>query len=171
VSRYRTAVLSVSAAALMMSQGLLAENQPAGLEPAAGKVVVWRPDGSGTMAARSVVLPALAKPPAAEPGGRKWRNAWLASVAALAAANAADVASSRNLAEQNPFLRNGQGGFDARKGVFIKAGATGGLLALQFVLRKRAGNGSLDKSFTAVNGVAAGVVGATAARNFGIERR
>ena len=83
-------------------------------------------------------------------------------------ANAADVASSRNLAEQNPLLRNSQGGFDARKAALVKTAATGGLLLVQAVLRRRAGDGSLDKAFTIVNGAAAGAVGATAVRNYGL---
>lgn len=100
----------------------------------------------------------------------KGRNVWLASIVALAGANFADVMSSRNLAEHNPLLQNSAGGFDARKAVFVKAGATSALVLVQALLRKRAGDGHLDKSFTVVNAAAAGVVGATAARNFTRQR-
>ncbi|MCL6545612.1 MAG: hypothetical protein K6T61_10315 [Bryobacteraceae bacterium] len=106
--------------------------------------------------------------PSAPKGSQRWRNAWVVSVAALVAANAADMASSRNLAEQNPLLRNSQGLFDARKGALIKAGATGGLLLVQTILRRRTGDGSLDKAFTIVNAAAASAVGATAVRNYGL---
>ena len=166
-------LLSIAAALLLVTPVLLADEEP--IEPTfPGRITA---DGLDFQVAQVrtnagakslTVTAARWQAPLAPKGNQRWRNAWLVSAAVLAAANAADVASSRDLAEQNPLLRNSQGGFDARKGALIKAGATGGLLLVQAILRRRAGDGSLDKAFTIVNGAAAGAVGATAVRNSGL---
>jgi len=100
----------------------------------------------------------------------KWEKAWLGSVAILAAANTADALSSRNLPEMNPFLRNQQGNFDAGKAALIKAGATGGFVFVQWLIRRGHGRKHYDKPFTIINMGAAATVGATAVRNFRIPR-
>jgi len=100
----------------------------------------------------------------------KWGKAWLGSVAVLAAANTADVLSSRNLAEMNPFLRNQQGNFSAGKAALIKASATGGFIFLQWLIRRGRDRKHFDKPFAIINLSAAGAVGATAAHNFCIPR-
>jgi hypothetical protein len=173
VSVPKRLLLSVVAALLLITPVLRGGERP--IEPAFPdwgeaadfEVAVAQP--ISTSGGKSLTVTAARwQAPLAPKGNQRWRNAWLVSAGVLAAANAADVASSRDLAEQNPLLRNSQGGFDARKGALIKAGATGGLLLVQAILRRRAGDGSLDKAFTIVNGAAAGAVGATAVRNYGL---
>lgn len=168
-------LLCLASALLLNTAALLAAEQP--VEPAfPGKLAAAEFEAGAarpnpTAGGNSLALTAARwQAPLAPKGSRRWRNAWVASALAVAAANAADIVSSRNLAEHNPLLRNSRGGFDARKGALIKTGATGGLLLVQFLLRRSARDGHLDKSFTIINGAAAGVVGATAARNFGIQR-
>lgn len=53
-----------------------------------------------------VVTAASWRAPLTAQGSRRWSNAWVASAVALPAGNAADIASSRNLAKHNPLLRN-----------------------------------------------------------------
>ncbi|HSW49242.1 MAG TPA: hypothetical protein VLH09_03660 [Bryobacteraceae bacterium] len=101
---------------------------------------------------------------------RRWTKRWWASVGLVAAANLADLHSSRGLAETNPLLRNRQGGMDLPKSVLVKSAASGGFLLLEAILLRKAPEQRLEKPFTAINcGVAAAVAG-TAVRNYRISR-
>jgi len=84
--------------------------------------------------------------------------------------HAADLHSSRGLAEANPLLRNGQGGINPVKGAVVKSAAAGGLLLLEALLLKKAPEHRLEKPFTIINTAAAGAVAATAVRNYRIPR-
>jgi len=173
VSAPKRFLLSLATALLVITPVLLAGEEP--IEPAfPGRITTEECDSAAAPVSRIfsgdglVVTAVRWQAPLTAKGSRRWRNAWVVSAAALAAANVVDITSSRNLAELNPLLRNSQGRFDARKAALVKAGATGGLLLVQTILRRRAGDGSLDKAFTIVNGAAAGAVGATAVRNYGL---
>lgn len=74
------------------------------------------------------------------------------------------------LRENNPLLRNSQGGINVRKSVLVKSAASGGFLLLEFFLIKRLRNERLEKPFTIINGAAAGAVATTALRNYRIRR-
>lgn len=97
---------------------------------------------------------------------RSAEKAFVISTLTLIGANVFDVLSSRGAYEANPYLRNTEGGFSVARGVVIKSSATGGLILLQWILRKKMPHERLTKPFTAVNFFCAGVVGATAIRNY-----
>jgi hypothetical protein len=64
------------------------------------------------------------------------KRLWLVSVAATLAANALDVASSRNGVEANPLLQSPNGSYNMTRGILLKAGLSagtimGGLLILR----------------------------------------
>jgi hypothetical protein len=109
-----------------------------------------------------ILLPALlfAAGQGNRPRGRRW---WLASVAALVGAHAADVASSYGRQEANPLLRMGSGRFDARS-MGIKMGIVGGVVALQcLALRKMP---EAHRSLAVTNLAGSGAMAALAARNW-----
>ena len=116
------------------------------------------------------MLASVIAPQARGGENRPWRKRLWASVAMMAAANAADLHSSRGLAEANPLLRNGQGGINPVKGAVVKSAAAGGLLLLEALLLKKAPEHRLEKPFTIINTAAAGTVAATAVRNYRIPR-
>ena len=78
---------------------------------------------------RSWPAPVESAPPQTKPGMALWR----ASVAALAAANIMDAQSSWGKRELNPALAGNGGAFGAR-GALLKAGITGGLVTLEFLV-------------------------------------
>ena len=84
---------------------------------------------------------------------------------ALIAANALDVPSSVGKYEANPLLRDSQGRFNTRRALMIKSAASGGMLALQVVFRKRMPERNLEKPYAVVNFAAAAAVGAATYRN------
>jgi len=86
------------------------------------------------------------------------KKRWLASLIALNAAQAADVATSYGQAEANPVMRSAGGRFGGR-GAAIKAGTMAGLDLLQAKTPKH------RKLWTILNLAAAPVVGYVAARN------
>ncbi|MGQ9633399.1 MAG: hypothetical protein ACUVXB_04055 [Bryobacteraceae bacterium] len=150
---------------------LLAAKQP--VEPAfPGKLAVVELEARAARSnppdrVNSLVVTAVPwRAPLTAQGSRRWNNAWVASAVALAAANEADIASSRNLAKLNPLWRNSQRRLEGHKGALIKDGATGGLLPVEGISRQHDRDGSLDNAIPIVNAVAAGVVGATAGRNY-----
>ena len=86
------------------------------------------------------------------------RRLWRASIAALVAGNAADMASSWGRYEANPLL--GRGRFGVRQ-AGIKAGVVGVSVAAQTLLvRRRA-----EKPYAVANFAAAAALGAVAAHN------
>ncbi len=101
---------------------------------------------------------------------RRWTRRWWASVGLVAAANLADIHSSRGLAETNPLLRSRQGGLDLPKGVLVKSATSGGFLLLEAILLQRAPEQRLERPFTAINCGVAAAVAATAVRNYRIPR-
>lgn len=101
---------------------------------------------------------------------RNWKKLWVVTVVALAAANAADVHSSSGLWEANPLLRDQTGRLHARKAIVIKSAASGGFVLLEAILLKKMPGRGLYKPFALTNMTAAGVVSASAVRNYRIPR-
>ncbi|MCS6953845.1 MAG: hypothetical protein NZM33_13435 [Bryobacteraceae bacterium] len=83
----------------------------------------------------------------------------------LGAVQVADVASSRGMPEANPLLRDGSGQFHVGRAMWIKLGASAGLLTLEAILARRERDRNLYKPFSVINLGAAGAVGAVAVRN------
>jgi hypothetical protein len=96
----------------------------------------------------------------------KWKKAFLATIASLAAANAADAHSSAGRWETNPLLRDSSGRCHSGKAILIKTAASGGFVLLELILLKKMPNRNLHKSFALTNIAASGVVGAVAVRNY-----
>jgi hypothetical protein len=109
-----------------------------------------------------ILLPALLFAVEREnrPRNRRW---WLASVAALVAAHASDVASSYGRQEANPLLRTGSGRFGAGS-MGIKMGIVGGVVALQCLALGKAPEAHRNVAIT--NFAGSGAMGALAARNW-----
>ena len=101
----------------------------------------------------------------------KWKTVWKVTLAALAAANVADVHSSRGLWEANALLRDPAGRFNARNAILVKSVASGGVVLLEaLLLRKNRERDHLYKPFAITNLAAAGIIAATAARNYTLPR-
>lgn len=98
-------------------------------------------------------------------GRKRWRRAWIASWAAYAAANVFDAKSSAGKMEANPFLQNPDGTFNSGRAAGLKAGAGGALLGMQLWMIHKRPEKNFYKSFTLVNGAAAGALGAVAYSN------
>jgi hypothetical protein len=96
---------------------------------------------------------------------RGWTKVWTASVAVLAAVNVMDARSSVGRYETNPLLRDGQGRFSAGRAIAVKSVASGGIILMQVLLRKRMPEQRLEKPSAIVNFAAAAAVGAVAYRN------
>lgn len=103
-------------------------------------------------------------------GKARSKKVWLASVAALAAANLVDAWSSHGRYEANPLLRNGQGRFDVRKGIIAKSASSGAAIAVQLLLCRTAREENLYKTSAAVNFASAAGLSALAVRNFRIPK-
>jgi len=99
----------------------------------------------------------------------RFEKRWIASVAALAAVNVFDAYTSRNMVETNPILRSANGNFSNSRGVSIKLVATGGFLAVQYLLLRKGPNTGMNRTFTITNGVLAGVVGGVAIHNHSLQ--
>jgi len=119
----------------------------------------------GIVPASDVVAPA--RLPAASEARKqgRWRKRWWGSVAILAAANLADILSSRGRVETNPLLRNPQGGINIPNSVLVKSSATAGFLLLEALLNKKSPQAGLEKPFTFVNTFAATAVAGTVWHN------
>lgn len=87
--------------------------------------------------------------------------AWAASVAFLAVAETADIASSRGSYELNPVL--GRGPFGARQ-ASIKAGIVGGVILAEWLILRRHPDSS--RAFKWANYIAGGVTVGVAIRNW-----
>ena len=83
------------------------------------------------LAARASDLPAVRE--SVEQSAMK---SWKISLAPLIASQVLDVASSYGLRELNPLLTSPNGGFD-QKATTIKLGATGGLVALEYLIVRK----------------------------------
>lgn len=101
-------------------------------------------------------------------GATRWEKAWRWSVAALAAGNSADIASSWGHAESNAIIRGAGGRFAPRRGIAIKASVTGGMALLQWRLAKR--YPTAWKPFAVANLAAAGATVGVAGRNWAVTR-
>ncbi len=99
---------------------------------------------------------------------RRWRKAWLGSVAAFAVANVFDLHSSHGKMELNPLLRGGDGRFSTSRALALKGGIGAGFVAFQGWMIHRSPDKNLYKHFTFANTAAAGGLGALAVRNYGI---
>lgn len=96
---------------------------------------------------------------------RRWKRAWIASWVAFAAANVLDAHSSQGKHEANPLLRNSDGTLASGRATGLKAGMGAGLLGMQLWMIHKKPEKNLYKSFSYVNGAAAGALGAVAASN------
>jgi len=97
--------------------------------------------------------------------GSRSKKAWVASLAALAAANFLDVHVSSGQFEANPLLRNAQGRFSLARGLLFKSGLSAGAVAVQLLFLRKA---SAEDSYTptaVANFAAAGGLTALAIRN------
>jgi len=94
------------------------------------------------------------------------KRLWVISALSLAAASVLDTTSSLGRYEANPLLRNTQGLFSAGRGVAWKSGALGGTLLAQFLAARKKPDDNLYRPLTMLNFGAAGLVSATAVRNY-----
>jgi hypothetical protein len=117
------------------------------------------------LAAHTLVVCLLAAGTAQGQTGRGWKKAWIASVAALVTVNVLDAHSSAGHYETNPLLQNSQGRFSTGRAIAVKSVASGGLILVQLLLRRRNPEQGLEKTSAIVNFAAAGALGATAYRN------
>ena len=101
---------------------------------------------------------------------RRWRKAWLGSVAAFALANVFDLHSSHGKMELNPLLRTSDGRFSTGRAAAVKGGIGAGFIALQAWMIRKSPEKNLYKHFTFANAAASGGLGALAVRNYGIPR-
>ena len=101
---------------------------------------------------------------------RRWRKAWLGSVAAFAVANVFDLHSSHGKMELNPLLRGADGRFSTGRAAALKGGIGAGFIGLQAWMIHRNPRKNLYKHFTFANGAASGGLGALAVRNYGIPK-
>ncbi len=90
---------------------------------------------------------------------------WRYSVAALAAANAADAHSSWRGAEANPLLADSAGRFSHR-GLAVKGGIAALNVGVQYIVVRKWPK--LAKPLSYVNFTGAAFTGAVAARNYGV---
>lgn len=111
-----------------------------------------------------LVVSGPARPCFAESGSR-WKKVWAASVGALATANVLDARSSAGRYEANPLLRDSQGRFSPGRAAMIKSAASGGVLLLQLLLRRKMPEHELEKPAAVINFATAAALGATAYRN------
>jgi hypothetical protein len=100
----------------------------------------------------------------------RWRKAWIASVAAFAAANAFDLDSSAGKMELNPLLRGSDGRFSVGRAAAMKGGIGAGFVAFQGWMIHRNPEKNYYKHFTFANAAASGGLGALAVRNYGIPK-
>jgi len=95
---------------------------------------------------------------------------WRASVAALAATDVMDVQSSWGKRELNPALAGSGGAFGA-KGALLKAGITGGVVALEFLVLRHGPSKRLSRALAVINFGDAGLTGVTAGKNWRVAGR
>ena len=100
---------------------------------------------------------------------RDGRRLWLASVSALAAANAIDVHSSLGKYETNSRLTGSAGTFGVQ-GALIKMSMQAGVLGIQYVVTRRRPSGRLYRALALINFGAAATVGAVAVHNYSVPR-
>ena len=101
------------------------------------------------------------------PGKKARGSFWKASVAALAAAAAADAQTSVGRRELNPLLA-GPGGRFGMRGIAIKGAITGGAIGMQYLLTRR--NPASAKYAAAANFGMTGIFSAAAMHNRGLKK-
>jgi len=154
--------------------------------PAAGTGAAGYPGHGGPAAGVQLAFPvgvrATAFPDDGTPGGSSVEldNAptrpgsgmrlWRASVATLAATYVMDVKSSWGKDELNPALA-GNGGTFGVKGALLKAGITGGVIALEALVLRHGPSKGLSRALAVLNFESAAAIGAMAARNWGVPGR
>jgi hypothetical protein len=94
-----------------------------------------------------------------------YRNLWLTSATALAAANALDIHSSWGKHELNSALAGPSGSF-GKQGALLKLGFQGGLIGIEYLITHRRPSARLYRALSFVNFGAAAAFGATAAHNY-----
>ncbi len=104
----------------------------------------------------------------AQPAGRKWKKAWIASWVAFAVVNALDAHSSQGRREANPLLRGNNGQFSNGKAALIKGALGGGFFAWQVWTARKHPEVNYYKTFTLSNTAVTGGLGLIAARNYSL---
>jgi len=112
----------------------------------------------------AVLLIGCITPCQAIEGQKRSKRLWLASVAAVVAANALDLMSSRGGMEANPLLQSSNGSFNMGRGVALKAAFSGGMLLSEWVFARRTAGRMRSSSITNF-GTAAALTG-LAVRNW-----
>jgi hypothetical protein len=126
-----------------------------------------RPKTRAVVCLLAVLLIACVMPCQAAQANKRSKRLWLASVAAVVAANALDLMSSRGGMEANPLLQNRNGSFNMRRGVGVKAAFSGGMLVSELLFARR--TGGQTRSFAITNfGTAAALTG-VAVRNWRVK--
>jgi hypothetical protein len=92
---------------------------------------------------------------------------WKFSLAALAGANAADVASSWGKRELNPALAAPSAKFGAQSAM-LKVAIVGVVVGVEYIATRRHPSPGLYKVLSIVNFGDAGIIGGVAVRNFGV---
>ncbi len=126
-------------------------------------IFVWAMPG---VAGEGAVLPGELSP-APHPAGK---HLWIASVAALAAANVMDAQSSWGKRELNPNLSGNNGTFGLQ-GAVLKLGIVGGVFTLESLLLRHRASTRWYRRLALVNFGSASVTGAVAIRNYGVPGR
>jgi hypothetical protein len=94
---------------------------------------------------------------------------WIISVVAVVGANVLDARSSAGGWESNRLLQDSQGRFSPRRAIVVKSAASGGMLLVQALIRRRMPE-RIEKPASLVNFAAAASVGAVAYHNMKIAR-
>lgn len=113
--------------------------------------------------------------PAQAQGEGKWGKIWKVSLAIVATASFVDAGSSLGRRESNGFLASPNGRF-GYKGLAIKGGVAGGLIAAQLstrriMVKKNREREELDKFISVTNLVWAGIFTGAAIHNYRISGR
>ena len=148
MDQLRKCLVDVSVIALVASFG-------AGSARAQGQLFVAEP------AAEAAISPTSVAKPGATPAS------WKISLAALAAANIVDTASSWNKHELNPALAGPSATF-GWQAAGLKMGITGAVLGVEWLATRRRAHPGLYRALSIINFGGAAAIGAVAGHNFTI---
>ncbi len=152
---------------ILLVDGPDATNSPVPVDRSASLAAA---DSVEVEAAPVIVIPAAADTNTAAVAAKKPASTvdkiWALSIAAVLGGTTMDAVSSWGKAETNPLLRSANGTFGAR-GLMIKGGLAGAMIAPEFLLRN---NEEAKKKLAIVNFVAAGVFSAVVMHNLTIPK-
>ena len=101
---------------------------------------------------------------------RRWKKAWIASLAAFALVNVLDAHSSAGRKELNPLLRGADGRISMGRTIGLKSAIGGGMMAFQWAAAKKRKDRNPYKAFAIANTAASGGLAAVAAHNYKLGR-